>query len=54
MFIQGFFTSLLFDFATFDHVTFDYHLDSTKKKSTFHRKFRILKPGGEVHIADLV
>ncbi|OXB91806.1 class I SAM-dependent methyltransferase [Parageobacillus galactosidasius] len=54
-FIQGFSTALPFDSDTFDRILstlFFHHLDSTEKEATFHEIFRVLKPGGEVHIAD--
>jgi ubiquinone/menaquinone biosynthesis C-methylase UbiE len=54
-FDEGFSTSLPFPDGRFDRVLsslFFHHLDRDSKQRTLAQVFRVLKPGGELHVAD--
>jgi ubiquinone/menaquinone biosynthesis C-methylase UbiE len=54
-FDEGYSTSLPFAEGRFDRVLsslFFHHLDRDSKVRTFAQIFRVLKPGGELHVAD--
>jgi len=54
-FDEGFSTSLPFPERSFDRVLsslFFHHLDRGSKRRTLDQVFRVLKPGGELHVAD--
>lgn len=54
-FDRGFSQELPYDDATFDRVVstlFFHHLDRGQKEQTLKEVLRVLKPGGELHLAD--